>query len=580
MLKYCKNLASASWSIAKIPTHRGKYLLSVVLLWSATTMLLHAKSSPETSSGLHSKVKSVDVKYSKGTPYEINYQGWLGDATDTNEVTDVLDMKFRLYDAETEGTLLWNETQSAVNVNKGIFNVLLGSVSAIPSNIFTGDPLWLETQVENDTLTPRKKLVSVGYAIKSKEAEHSIYSDTTNYALDANVNIDSVIYADTAGYVTGANVDGEVAQANHSDTADYVIGGVGDNDWTISGNNMYSAVPGSVGIGVVSPTEKLDINGAINTSSSYKIGGNTVLSDSGTGNIFVGVGAGENITVTGGYNTFVGDSAGYSNTGGGPNTFLGYLAGYSNITGACNTFLGDWAGYKNTTGLDNTFSGHYTGYYNTTGYNNTFLGSNAGWRNTEGYDNTFLGQRAGFCNKTGGLNTFLGRWAGYHNITGASNVFLGYRAGFNNTTDSSKLYIANGSDDANVLIYGEFDEQRLGLCGVTSPTHTIDVNGGAYCTGTNWVNSSSREYKENINELGVKEAIEAVNGLKPVRFNYKIDKENECVGFIAEDVPELVATKDRKGMSAMDVVAVLTKVVQNQQEKIAELEKRIAEIER
>ena len=34
------------------------------------------------------------------------------------------------------------------------------------------------------------------------------------------------------------------------------------------------------------------------------------------------------------------------------------------------------------------------------------------------------------------------------------------------------------------------------------------------------------------------------------------------VAVVEEDVPELVATKNRKGMSAMDVVAVLTKVVQ------------------
>jgi hypothetical protein len=52
------------------------------------------------------------------------------------------------------------------------------------------------------------------------------------------------------------------------------------------------------------------------------------------------------------------------------------------------------------------------------------------------------------------------------------------------------------------------------------------------------------------------------------------------VGFIAEDVPELVATKDKKGMSSMDVVAVLTKVVQDQQKTIAELSKKMDELER
>jgi hypothetical protein len=47
------------------------------------------------------------------------------------------------------------------------------------------------------------------------------------------------------------------------------------------------------------------------------------------------------------------------------------------------------------------------------------------------------------------------------------------------------------------------------------------------------------------------------------------------VGFIAEDVPALVATADRKGLSPMDVVAVLTKVVQ---EKSRELEAQGAQI--
>ncbi len=63
--------------------------------------------------------------------------------------------------------------------------------------------------------------------------------------------------------------------------------------------------------------------------------------------------------------------------------------------------------------------------------------------------------------------------------------------------------------------------------------------------------------------------------LKPTRFNYKVDKEEEHVGFIAEEVPELLANKDRKGLSPMDIVAVLTKVVHEQQKKIQALEARL-----
>jgi len=65
-----------------------------------------------------------------------------------------------------------------------------------------------------------------------------------------------------------------------------------------------------------------------------------------------------------------------------------------------------------------------------------------------------------------------------------------------------------------------------------------------------------------------------------VKFSYKADLEEKHVGFIAEDAPELVATKDRKGMSPMDVVAVLTKVVQEQRQTIVELSKKVAEFEK
>ena len=124
----------------------------------------------------------------------------------------------------------------------------------------------------------------------------------------------------------------------------------------------------------------------------------------------------------------------------------------------------------------------------------------------------------------------------------------------------------------------------------TSPDYPLDMGTiapGAYCTtGGVWHSASSRDYKENIRNLTTEEAIDALEELNPVRFNYKVDKEDEYVGFISEEVPELVASKDRKGMTAMDIVAVLTKVVQEQQKAIqeqqrinCELKERIAELE-
>ena len=111
--------------------------------------------------------------------------------------------------------------------------------------------------------------------------------------------------------------------------------------------------------------------------------------------------------------------------------------------------------------------------------------------------------------------------------------------------------------------------------------NSIDLLNGASCTATGvWTNASSIEYKENIKELNAAEAMDTLKGLKPVKYNYKVDKNEEYVGFIAEEVPELVATGDRKGMSPMDVVGVLTKVLQEQQKTIEALQKEVEELKK
>jgi hypothetical protein len=81
--------------------------------------------------------------------------------------------------------------------------------------------------------------------------------------------------------------------------------------------------------------------------------------------------------------------------------------------------------------------------------------------------------------------------------------------------------------------------------------------------------------------------MEALEGLNPVKYNYKKNKEEARVGFIAEDVPELVAMNGRKSLATVDIIAVLTKVIQDQQkfiqkqEKInSRLQKKIAQLEK
>lgn len=107
----------------------------------------------------------------------------------------------------------------------------------------------------------------------------------------------------------------------------------------------------------------------------------------------------------------------------------------------------------------------------------------------------------------------------------------------------------------------------------------LQANGNVRIAGA-LTQSSSRELKENIVELSSAEAIATLEGLNPLKFNYKDTSQKEThIGFIAEDVPELVASPDRKHLSAMDIVAVLTKVVKEQQEAISVLQEKLKALE-
>ncbi len=118
---------------------------------------------------------------------------------------------------------------------------------------------------------------------------------------------------------------------------------------------------------------------------------------------------------------------------------------------------------------------------------------------------------------------------------------------------------------------------QLGLGVIPATGRLIDTNTGAYLSsGGAWTNASSRELKKDIRPLAPDQAMETLAALAPVTFKYKADDEAH-VGFIAEDVPDLVATKDRKGLSSMDIVAVLAKVVQEQQARLAEQRTELAD---
>jgi len=86
----------------------------------------------------------------------------------------------------------------------------------------------------------------------------------------------------------------------------------------------------------------------------------------------------------------------------------------------------------------------------------------------------------------------------------------------------------------------------------------------------------SREFKENISDLTAFEAMATLQNLTPVKYDYKGEKTfRPNLGFIAEDMPDNLASEDRKSISPFEVVPILTKVAKEQQRVIAELKETI-----
>ena len=113
-------------------------------------------------------------------------------------------------------------------------------------------------------------------------------------------------------------------------------------------------------------------------------------------------------------------------------------------------------------------------------------------------------------------------------------------------------------------------------CGTSHPFYSIDPGLRFPYDGK----SALAFPGHNIRSLDIEAAIKTLSALEPVRFNYKTSPEEESLGFIAEDVPELLTTKDSKSLDPMDIVTVLTKVTQEQQRVNQEQQKEIQKQQR
>jgi len=172
----------------------------------------------------------------------------------------------------------------------------------------------------------------------------------------------------------------------------------------------------------------------------------------------------------------------------------------------------------------------------------------------------------------------FGTWSAIRNTSEGGRQWAFISSGSANTEGTGKFLIRDSAADKVRMTFDT--DGNVGI-GTSDPTHPLEMASGAHVTaGGVWTNASSRSLKENITELSSGEAFGALSGLNPVKYNYLSEKDENYVGFIAEDVPEMVAMKDRKSLSPMDIVALLTKVVQEQQKSIEGLTNELEQMKK
>jgi hypothetical protein len=144
-----------------------------------------------------------------------------------------------------------------------------------------------------------------------------------------------------------------------------------------------------------------------------------------------------------------------------------------------------------------------------------------------------------------------------------TEVYMG-----NNVTNNINNYVltATGNSDINGEQNLKFDGSSLIVTG------SLTISGSA--TAQSFFQNSSRTLKTNIQPFETS-AINLLDNVNVVEFNYINDLENKHIGFIAEDTPIELSTTRQNVMDTNSSVGVLIKAVQELTVRVKELELKL-----
>lgn len=221
-------------------------------------------------------------------PRTLSYQGVLADPLGNPRPNGFYSFTFRLYSVSSGGGPFWTEVQS-LEVKKGLFTAVLGSVTPFPAGLKFNQQDWLGVQVAAEAeMTPRTQLASVASsfdAIRADVAESVPDNTITGAKIAAGQVVRSLNALTDNVVLQGANgasvtADGSTITITASGGGGSGIGSIQNTDNTIGITNPAGPtttinlkspliIPGSLGIGG-SPSWPFHLKKSDNTGSGLQ----------------------------------------------------------------------------------------------------------------------------------------------------------------------------------------------------------------------------------------------------------------------------------------------------------------------
>ncbi len=435
----------------------------------------------------------------------------------------------------------------------GSYNVIIGSEAGRNTinfnNVYIGRRTGFSTNGANNVFIGNKAGQDLATAndrliiANSETSTPLISGDFFKKSLTINDSLTSKYFRMTNG--AGAN---KVMQSNASGYGSWVDPAtLFTNHWTISGNDIYNNNSSKVGIGTISPAEKLHVNGNLrvdgripvtNTGNSVFIGEDAGVNDDLSDNrsVLLGYKAGasqvsseRNIGIgaqalthnfSGSNNIAIGDQAmGGTSMGGHVNIGIGNFSLYNLANGTENTTIGQSSLGAVTSGNYNIAMGNYAGDAITSGEYNVALGYESLGTTTTGNFNVAIGGEAGR-NGAGSQNVFVGRRSGFY-TNGTGNVFIGHATG-ENVVNSDNALIIDNSNTTTPLIQGNFITNKVTINDSLTSKYFQMTNGagankllqsnaaghGNWVDATSifsddWTTSGNNIFNANTNNVGI-----------------------------------------------------------------------------